>query len=925
MNRQLVAMLGTVTLACFVACSGDDGTPPQNDPTFSIGGTVSGLAGSGLVLQNNGGNNLTISADGAFSFSTEVADGGSYAATVLTQPSDPSQTCTVSNGTGTVSGAAVTNVMVTCVTDTFTVGGSVTGLAGSGLVLQNNAGDDLTISANGAFTFSTALDDASAYAVTVLTQPGSPMQTCSVTDGAGSLAGANVTNVTVTCVTDTFTVGGTVTGLSGSGLVLQNNGGDDLTVTATAATSTSTFVFSTEVADGGAYAVTVATQPSMPNQLCAVANSTGTISGAAITNVAITCADSFVIGGTVTGTIGTGLVLQNNGGDDLTITATGAFAFATEIADGEDYQVTVQSQPMGGTQTCVVANPDGTVTSTSVNSVIVLCSNGDFLFEETFDTVERTTPFVGMGDAASDEANIAWISDAGFPEGTMQITGSNSEDSVGKAYVFEAVYGLDFTGVTEVLLTFDLKSSSPLTSGAVQLQTDLPGVGVVDTSNLQEQGLNEKGWAGYSVALSGIDAAAGQRFRIHFNIAAGAIIGAGGSVLIDNLRLEPIVRGCTNALATNFNAAANVNDGSCVFENEARYVVETYDDALSVERWGGFVNASEPEAVISWADGAGNPDGALSLSAVNASTDGKNYSFERRYAGFDFEGVTEVLLEFDLRSDGGVPVGTNVQLGAQLPGAGEVIRENLQNDGLSDAAWTTYQVLIENVTAASDTFRFRLSLLAGAFVGAGGTILVDNVRLVEAIQGCTNPAASNYDPDANFDDGSCDLPMGTPFFTETFDDVSSEANWTPAGDSSLGESTLAWSDGTGNPGGALEIDGTNDGDPNRGRAYIYQKIFTGLDYTNITAATLTFDILLARPLVGTAIQLQTELPGVGTVNTNDLQNQGLNETTWTTITVPYTGITTATGDFRFNVNLAAGAGVNDGGAILIDNIALTAN
>jgi len=60
--------------------------------------------------------------------------------------------------------------------DYFIVGGTVTGLTGSGLVIQNNEADDLTITADGNFTFSTALFNDSAYSVTVFTQPGDPDQ-----------------------------------------------------------------------------------------------------------------------------------------------------------------------------------------------------------------------------------------------------------------------------------------------------------------------------------------------------------------------------------------------------------------------------------------------------------------------------------------------------------------------------------------------------------------------------------------------------------------------------------------------------------------------------------------------------------------------------------------------------------------------------
>lgn len=47
------------------------------------------------------------------------------------------------------------------------MGGTVSGLIGTGLVLQNNAGDNLSIGADGSFTIATVLDDSSTYAVNV--------------------------------------------------------------------------------------------------------------------------------------------------------------------------------------------------------------------------------------------------------------------------------------------------------------------------------------------------------------------------------------------------------------------------------------------------------------------------------------------------------------------------------------------------------------------------------------------------------------------------------------------------------------------------------------------------------------------------------------------------------------------------------------
>src|SRR5437867_2990156 len=299
-----ISFLVASALLALSACSGrgdgGGGTGPGPASSFAIGGTTSGLSGT-VVLQNNGGDKLTISVNGGFTFAAALTNSRPYAVTVLAQPAG--QTCTVANGVGTLAGANITNVTVTCAVNTFTVGGTISGLSGT-VVLRNNGGNDLTVSADGSFTFSAPVAQGSPYAVTVLTQPAG--QSCSVANGTGTLAGANVTNVTVTCAANTFSVGGTVSGLIGTGLVLQDNGGDNLPVSANG-----TFTFSTAIASGAAYSVTVLTQPTNPSQSCTVTNGSGTVASTNVTNVAVACVtDTFTIGGTVTGHNGTGLTLR---------------------------------------------------------------------------------------------------------------------------------------------------------------------------------------------------------------------------------------------------------------------------------------------------------------------------------------------------------------------------------------------------------------------------------------------------------------------------------------------------------------------------------------------------------------------------------------------------------------------------------------
>jgi hypothetical protein len=274
----------------------------------------------------------------------------------------------VTNGAGTVAGGNVTNVAVNCV-NSYTIGGTVSGLAGTGLVLQNNGGNNLTITANGSFTFTTTLLNGANYNVTVLTQPSSPHQLCSLANASGTVPGANVTNVMVNCV-NSYTIGGTVSGLAGSGLVLQNNGGNNLTIAANGS-----FTFTTTLLNGASYNVTVLTQPGSPHQLCSLANAAGTVPGANVTNVVVNCVNSYTIGGTVSGLSGT-LVLQNNGADDLSLTNNGSFTFATRIADGEAYDVSVKNNPTG--QFCRIDNNAGAVAGGNVTNVAVTCSSSDF-------------------------------------------------------------------------------------------------------------------------------------------------------------------------------------------------------------------------------------------------------------------------------------------------------------------------------------------------------------------------------------------------------------------------------------------------------------------------------------------------------------------------------------------------------------------
>src|SRR5258708_2843519 len=79
----------------------------------------------------------------------------------------------------------------------FSVGGTVSGLAGGSLVLVNNEAEAISVSSNGPFEFTLTSDSTSEYSVLLGSQP--PDQVCTVANGSGVITNVNVTDITVAC------------------------------------------------------------------------------------------------------------------------------------------------------------------------------------------------------------------------------------------------------------------------------------------------------------------------------------------------------------------------------------------------------------------------------------------------------------------------------------------------------------------------------------------------------------------------------------------------------------------------------------------------------------------------------------------------------------------------------------------------------
>jgi len=418
--RYLRALSLALCLLGLAACSngrGSVGDPAgggqQQEPgKVTIGGTVAGLAGTGLVLQNNGGDDLAVAANGSFNFKTSVDAGSPYNITILAQPSAPAQSCSVANANGTAPATNVTSVNVTCSTGSFNVGGSVSGLAGSGLLLRNNGGDDLQIASNGSFTFATPLGSGSTFEVTIATQPTRPSQTCTVANGTGTVAG-DVRTVRISCATNAFAISGTVSGLTGGSIVLQNNDTDDVGVQ-----SDGGFTFATRIPSGSQYNVTVESQP--PTQACSVQNGSGVVGDSDVANVVITCVlREFTIGGTISGLEGQGLVLANNGSDQISPTADGPFTFPTAVLSGRPYNVTIETPPFFPRQICRVFDGSGVVTDSNITSITVRCATIGFGVGGSVSGLQGPgLELQSNGEKLQIAANGKFLLPASLPDGT---------------------------------------------------------------------------------------------------------------------------------------------------------------------------------------------------------------------------------------------------------------------------------------------------------------------------------------------------------------------------------------------------------------------------------------------------------------------------------------------------------------------------
>jgi hypothetical protein len=346
-----------------------------------VGGTVSSLRGTGLVLGMAGQPPLAVGPmTTGFTFANPVATGTPYAVTVVQQPSSPSQTCAVANGNGIAGTTDVTNVTVTCRTlqQPFDCADLV----------ETGIGSNWSYTYTPGGSFSTTLS--------TLTTP-APYRgvrfvravTTAAFDFGFVFSGPEPIDASayeqlrfaVRALNPNILVGGSPWQGNYPVVVLQDAAGSRQTFTPTTnlmpLDGTTWIPIAVPLAGGAGWTVTGGGNRSAIvkieihsdtwewNQL------TIDVDGLSFDHPGTICPATYSVGGLVDGLLGAGLVLRDNGGDDLPVAGSGPFAFGTRLVSGSEYAVTVAQQPVG--QTCTVSNGSGVVGSSSVVSVNVSC------------------------------------------------------------------------------------------------------------------------------------------------------------------------------------------------------------------------------------------------------------------------------------------------------------------------------------------------------------------------------------------------------------------------------------------------------------------------------------------------------------------------------------------------------------------------
>ncbi|EHQ06392.1 chitobiase/beta-hexosaminidase C-terminal domain-containing protein [Leptonema illini] len=447
-----------------------DNVVVQCEDGYRVSGAVSGLAGSGLVITLNGTQSMTLNA-GATAFTFPIPEyvsvDPSYVR-VTSQPTNPWQTCqfNIVDGGGnavadyTSGDVDISGNPIECTTNVKNVSAQIVGLAYDGLQVTIN-GSPYTYNAGATTTALVPTASGQPYGIFVTASPSG--QQCSVVYGGGNGTTTLVQNADIVarieCNTNTYSVAGAITGLTGSGLRIQMTGAYLDTTPYTKSVTPAAGATGYSFAGGLHYGDTISTltitqQPSSPAQFCSFSSggtsysyTGGSVTGN-VTLPSVVCSTN-TLQGTVSGysAPSTGLVVRYN--DTTTATSQqialepgDAFTFPTVI--GHSYTLSIVAQPYNPGYDCLFSDNTTTISGTISSSSVTQNISCNPTPPAAFPTISMAGVTNTITFAGPPGAKLCYRTDGGNPACALA-AGGTAYSRGGECASGSTQYGGSFT------------------------------------------------------------------------------------------------------------------------------------------------------------------------------------------------------------------------------------------------------------------------------------------------------------------------------------------------------------------------------------------------------------------------------------------------------------------------------------------------
>ena len=216
------------------------------------------------------------------------------------------------------------------------------------------------------------------------------------------------------------------------------------------------------------------------------------------------------------------------------------------------------------------------------------------------------------------------------------------------------------------------------------------------------------------------------------------------------------VSGCTNAIADNYNAEANNDDGSCIISGCTNTIADNYNADANTDDGSCIISGCTNTIADNYNAEANNDDGSCIISGcTNTIADNYNADANTDDGSCIISGCTNAIAD-NYNADANTDDGSCI-----ISGCTNTIADNYNADANTDDG----SCIISGCTnTIADNYNADANTDDGSCIISGCTNAIADNYNAEAnndngsciISGCTDELACNYNLDANIDNGSCE-------------------------------------------------------------------------------------------------------------------------------------------------------------------------